>query len=280
LTRLSSEQPTEPFWPYRLAETLVEEAQLEAAEYHLKAALERDPGYEPALALLSKTYFETARFDESVALLEGARARRSGVLPVELATALALNYEALGKSEEAQSIAESVEHRALDWKRNGSALVYLRLKGSEYLSSPEIARKALDADPSNAANFNNYGIAQLYGGDPEGAKKSFLKALDIDSELPGALYNLAIVDRFYFFDDDAALDWWKRYRKLSDEDPDGLENVLSPPSEQAAASRPTTTRRQHRESLPILAFGRSTHGRPPILQRGPGRGSGSQRGGH
>lgn len=241
LTRLSSEQTAEPYWPYRLAEALAAEGQGDAAEYHLKAALERDPGYEPALALLSKTYYDNARFEEAVALLESARARRSGLLPVELSTALALNYESLGRSDEAQSILSSVEHRSLDWKRNGPALVYLRLKGADFLSSPEIARKALDADPSSAANFNNYGIAQLYGGDPEGAKNSFLKAHDLDPTLPGALYNLAIVDRFYFFDDDAARDWFRRYRTLSPEDPDGLEEALADSKPAADAGPPSAS---------------------------------------
>lgn len=227
LTRLSSEQPKEPYWPLRLAETLLEEKQGQAAEYHLKASLERDPGYEPALSLLSKFYYESQRFDESVTLLEGARASRSGLLPVELSAALALNYEALGKSGEAQEILKHVERRALDWKRNGSALVYLQLKGEDFLDSPEIARKALDADPSSAINFNNYGIAQLYSGDPEGARSSFMKAHEMNPKLAGALYNLAIVDHFYFFDDDQAQDWFRRYRDLSPEDPDGLEQAFA-----------------------------------------------------
>ncbi len=240
LTRLASEQPAEPYWPYRLAETLLEESQPEAAEYHLKAALERDPGYEPALALLSKEEYDAGRHDDAVRLLEGERARRSGVLPVELSAALALHYEALGRSEDAAAILESVEHRALDWKRNGAALVYLRLKSADFLDSPEIARKALDADPSSAVNFNNYGIAQLYGGDPEGAKKSFLKAHDLDPKLPGALYNLAIVDHFYFFDEDAARDWYRDYRSLSPDDPDGLAGVLADDEARAQAAPEAT----------------------------------------
>jgi tetratricopeptide (TPR) repeat protein len=238
LTRLSAEQPTVAYWPFRLGELLVAENQNELAVTHFKTALERDPSYEPALALLSKAYYDSARFEEGVSLLEDARTRRAGILPVELATALALHYEALGRIDEAGAIAKSVEDRALDWKRNGSALVYLRLKGDDFLQSPEIARKALDADPSSAVNFNNYGITQLYGGDPEGAKESFLKALDLDPDLPGALYNLAIVDHFYFFDDERAREWYRRYRRISPEDPDRLEDVLLSENKQASAASP------------------------------------------
>ena len=80
---------------------------------------------------------------------------------------------------------KSVEDSNVDWKRNGPALVYLRLKGERFLDSPGIAKKSLEADPSNAVNLNNYGIAQLYSGDPEGAKRSFLKAHELDPKLPG-----------------------------------------------------------------------------------------------
>ena len=76
-------------------------------------------------------------------------------------------------------------------------------------------------------NHNNWGIAQLYAGEPKAARKSFLTASKMDPELPGPLYNLAIVDRFYFFDEEAARDWFRRYRKLSDEDPDGLAEILA-----------------------------------------------------
>jgi tetratricopeptide (TPR) repeat protein len=235
LTRFAAEQPTAPYWPFRLGELSIAANQIEMAELHLKSALERDPSYEPALALLSKAYYDSARFEEGVILLEDARTRRSGILPAELATALALHYEALGRLEEAEQIAGGVEDRSIDWKRNGSALVYLRLRGDSFLDSPEIARKALDAEPS-AVNFNNYGITQLYGGNPEGAKESFLKAHDLDPDLPGALYNLAIVDHFYFFDVDQAREWYRRYRRLSPEDPDRLEDVLASDSKQASAA--------------------------------------------
>jgi Flp pilus assembly protein TadD len=111
------------------------------------------------------------------------------------------------------------------WERDGSAVVYLRLRGEHFAESLDVARKALDARPS-AVNHNNYGIAQLYAGDPESARESFLRAHELDGELPGPLYNLAIVDWFYFFAADDARDWFARYRKLASDDPDGLAEVF------------------------------------------------------
>lgn len=226
LNRLGQENPVEPFWPYRTAEVFVARGQADSAEAYLRDSLSRDPSYEPALALHSKLLYEAGRYEEGVQLLEKARERKSGSLPVELCAALALHYQALGRKQDAESTVQSVEDSNVDWKRNGPALVYLRLKGERFLDSPSIAKKSLEADPSNAVNLNNYGIAQLYSGDPEGAKRSFLKAHELNPKLPGALYNLAIVEHFYFFETDSARGWYREYRQLSPDDPDGLESVL------------------------------------------------------
>lgn len=234
LNQLAHENPAEPFWSYRMAEVFVARNQRDSAEVYLRDSLTRDPSYEPALALHSKILYEAGRHEEAVHLLEKARERKEGKLPVELCAALALHYQALGRKEDADSVVQSVEDQDVDWKRNGPALVYLRLKGERFLDSPAIAKKSLEADPSSAVNLNNYGIAQLYSGDPEGAKRSFLKAHELDPKLPGALYNLAIVEHFYFFETQSAREWYRQYRVLSPDDPDGLESVLVSGNEEKA----------------------------------------------
>lgn len=191
----------------------------------LRAHLAANPGDVDALAHLSRLLWDARRHEEGVAALDQARA--AGVrLPDSLVTALALHHDALGNAEIADSLAHVLEQRLSDWSRAGSAVAYLRLRGDEYVNSEAIARRALDARPS-AANHNNLGIALLYAGRPAEARKSFLTAVELDSKLPGPLYNLAIVDRFYRFDDDSARDWFRRYRTLSNEDPDGLAELLS-----------------------------------------------------
>jgi len=193
-------------------------------EAALRAALAADP-YEPAaLSRLSKILWDEARHDEAVALLEAARAGAPR-FPDELALALALHHDARGDVEEADAIAASLERRLDDWARGGSALTFLRLRGDSFAAAEAVARHALQARES-ASNHNNLGIALLYAGKPEEARESFLAARERDPALPGPLYNLAIVDRFYRFDEAAARDWFRRYRELSDEDPDGLAGLL------------------------------------------------------
>ncbi|HMB70169.1 MAG TPA: hypothetical protein VKU85_12690, partial [bacterium] len=159
--------------------------------------------------------------EEAVALLEQSGARQP--LPEPLRVALALHYDALGEIDAAGGLVHGLD---ADWAVDGAALTYLRLRSDDFLTSEETARRALDAEP-DAVNHNNYGIALLYGGDPEEARDHFVKAADLDPALPGPLYNLAIVDRFYRFDVDGARKWFARYRELSDDDPDGLADVLA-----------------------------------------------------
>jgi tetratricopeptide (TPR) repeat protein len=212
-----------PEWSFRIAEIEIARGETLLAEQALREALARKPEHVPSAALLSRIFFEAGRHQEGVELLEASR--RSGDLAQELAIALALHYDALGKTEAAEEIARTTEASLEDWDRNGSAIVYLRLRGEHFAESLAVARRALEARPS-AVNYNNYGIAQLYAGDPEGGRASFLRAHELDGELPGPLYNLAIVDWFYFFAADAARDWFARYQKLAKGDPDGLAEVF------------------------------------------------------
>lgn len=210
---------------HRLAELQLAENDPVAAESSLRFALQRDAHHAGALSLLSKIFWDTGRHDEAVTLLESAR-QSAGALPAELMTALALHYDAIDRPDLADSIAREIRGDA-DWKRDGAALTYLRLRGDEYATSLDLAERARDAEPKSAVNRNNYGIALLYAGQPEAAEKEFRTAVELDSKLPGPLYNLAILERFYRFDEGAARGWFTKYQRLSSDDPDGLAEILA-----------------------------------------------------
>ena len=196
------------------------------SEESLRARLALDPGHEPTLALLSKQLWETGRHEEAIALLEAHRAA-AGRLPDELAVALALHYEAIDRLDLAEGIVRPLQDRFSHWDSAGAALTYLQLKGDGFRDSAGPAARALAARPNSAVNQNNWGIAQLYEGRPVEARKAFLTAIELDPTLPGPLYNLAIVDRFYRFDEGTAREWFRRYLALADEDPDGLADALA-----------------------------------------------------
>ena len=218
-------QPTEPYWPYRMGELWLASDSLARAESSLKASLARDGAYAPALALLSKLYYEAGRFDEGVRLLEPVRSRPAAFaddVRRALLAGLALHQQALGRPD----LAGAALAEAPDAGHAGSALVYVLLCGDQPDSATALAAATLHADPRSAVNQNNYGITRLRAGDPMGARKAFRAAIDRDPDLPGPYYNMAILERFYLFEDDDASGWFDAYWKRSHADPDSLLGVF------------------------------------------------------
>lgn len=224
---LAALQPGEPYWPFHAAELYVRADSLARAETWLDIALRRNPGYAPALSLLSRIYFQSNRHQEGVRLLEMARsepARFPDGFPAELLAALALHYDALGRRDVAGQVIAGVPR-----SRAGSVGVYLTMRGDSPDSASASAEAMVRDRPKSAANQNNAGIARLRAGDPEGASKLFLRAIELDPKLPGPYYNLAILERFYRLDDDAAERWYREYRERASDDPDRLAQLFEKP---------------------------------------------------
>lgn len=216
--------PAQPYWPFRLAELQVASDSSDAAVASLETALRRDRGYAPALALLSRLDFAAGRHEQAVARLERARADGAafpGGFPSALVEGLALHYDALGRIDEAREAL-----RGLAPGHRGSAAVYLTLRGDTPDSADGAARADVREHPKSAVSHNNYGITRLRAGDPEGARKAFERAIDLDPALPGPYYNLAILEKYFAFDDAAAARWFGLYRQRSSDDPDGLAEAL------------------------------------------------------
>ena len=216
-------EPAQPYWPYRLAQIQCAADSLPEAEAMLHEALHRDPNYAPALSMLAKLYFDHGRYEEGVQLLEPVRQHPDAFAADDraaLLAGLALHEESLGRSESARGILTGIGQR--DLGHTGSAMVYVLLHGDKPDSAGDLAAKTLNDGPSSAINLNNYGIARLRAGDVEAARRAFMSAIERDPTLPGPYYNLAILGKFYRFDDAGAADAFRRYWSRSHADPDSL----------------------------------------------------------
>jgi len=219
--------PAEPYWPYRAGELSLQADSLANAESALREALKIDPSYAPALALLSKLQYDSGRHAEAVDLLEAAReayASRPGGFPPALQADLALHYDRLEQRALAGDAVAKLARPERSEQR--AAAVYVMLRGSTPDRAAAPAAEALREHPDRAVHHNNFGITRLRAGDVEGARKAFLAAIDRDPKLPGPYYNLAILEKYYRFDDAAAARWFGDYWKRSHEDPDGLATVF------------------------------------------------------
>jgi tetratricopeptide (TPR) repeat protein len=219
--------PADPYWPFHLAELHLADGALAEAETALVASIALDSTYTPSLSLLSKLYFDAGRHREAVEMLEALRARPDrfpGGMPRALLEGLALHYDALDEVGLAEAVMAELTRRDAD--RVESSLVYLTLRGAKPETAELLASEALKKDSRSAVNHNNYGITRLRAGDLTAARQAFLTAVEIDPSLPGPYYNLAILEKFYVFDETAAAEWFRQYRARSLDDPDGLFEVF------------------------------------------------------
>lgn len=223
------EDPRDPYWSWRSAERHVAADSLALAEAELNHALELDPAYAPALALLSRIYYDSGRHREAVTLLEPVRLQPDAYPPQArqlLLAGLALHEDALGQTERArEALAPVIDSGA---KQAGSVATYVTLRGETPDAAAELAQDALHHEGKSAVNQNNAGITQLRAGDVDGARKAFTDAIARDATLPGPYYNLAILEKYYRFDDAAATRWFTEYWSRSHQDPDGLRSVFAP----------------------------------------------------
>lgn len=218
--------PREPYWPYHAAEILLEADSLARAEGALRQALALDPAYAPALSLLSRLCFESGRHAEAVRLLEPACAPGAipGGTPPELIAALALHYDALDRLDDAAAVIGRVSGDP----RARATAGYLALRGNRPDSARAMVEAAAGADGRSAAGQNNLGIVRLRAGEADAARKAFLRAIDLDPRLAGPYYNLAILEKFYRLDDEAAAKWFRSYWERSHQDPDSLRGLFDP----------------------------------------------------
>jgi len=219
----ASEQPGEPWWPYRMAQLETQAGRRAEAESSLRAALARDSSYAPALSQLSRVLYQQGRHEEALALLEPVRARRVSLPPSERAavlSGLALHEAALGRDAEAR---ETLSLLSKDERNEAIGVVtYLAARAGQADSAARVAPPSPRGAPESAALHNNRGIALLRASDADGAQREFERAIELDPARAAPYYNLAILERWYRLDTAAATKRFQQYWGRSHADPDSL----------------------------------------------------------
>lgn len=219
----AQQNPSEPFWPYRMAQLQEAAGFQPQAEDALRTAIQRDSTYAPALTALSRLLYEQGRHEEAVQLLAPVRAHRVPMPPADRAavlSGLALHEGALGRDADARATLAELARDEQDDALAASA--WLAVRGTENAKALELTERAVKADSRSAANHNNRGIALLRAADPDGAEKEFRRAIELDPSRSGPYYNLAILERFYRLDTAAAAKHFQHYWTRSKADPDSL----------------------------------------------------------
>lgn len=219
-------EPGQPFWPFQMATWQLGAGDTGLARAYLDTVLTIDPDFAPAVSLLSKIQYDTGQYEQAAGMLQGFLDRNPDA-PDAMRVALALHLQALAEPEKSAIYLADCDDQSGAVR---TARTFAHLRSEDFQSSLPLAEDALADNPHSAANHNNHGISLLYAGRPEEARQAFFRALEIDPELPGPLYNLAIVENFYFFDTEASRDYFHRYQTVTRdryaEDPDDLGTTL------------------------------------------------------
>jgi tetratricopeptide (TPR) repeat protein len=200
---------------------------LALAETELRALLAHDADDAVALSLLSKLLYRSGRYEEAVALLAPVTARPqafAGEARAALLAGLALHEDALGRIAQAREAMAAAA--AAGGREPSSAAVYVELRGEAPDSAAAPALDALRRGGRTAVNLNNFGITRLRAGDLDAARRAFGDAIARDPSLPGPYYNLAILEKYYRFDDVAAARRFAAYWERSHDDPDSLRSAF------------------------------------------------------
>ena len=189
-----------------------------------REALAREPADAVALTRLSRLLYEQGRHAEAVELLAPVREGRVKLSNADRAAALAglaMHEAALGRESEALALVSTLPGNAAP-----GVVAFLAVRGADADSALTATERALRSGPESAALRNNRGIALLRAGDAEAARAEFARAIALDPARPGPYYNLAILERFYRMDTDAAKRWFQEAWSRSHADPDSLRPEL------------------------------------------------------
>jgi Flp pilus assembly protein TadD len=216
----------------------VQPAVADPGEAAWREALARDPEDAVALTRLSRLLYEQGRHAEAVELLAPVREGRVKLSNADRSAALAglaMHEAALGRESEAMAVLSGLPGNAAP-----GVAAFLAVRGADADSALTATERALRSGPESAALRNNRGIALLRAGDAEAARAEFARAIALDPARPGPYYNLAILERFYRMDTEAAKRWFQEAWSRSHADPDSLRPELG-------GTRPATVAEGSRE---------------------------------
>lgn len=99
------------------------------------------------------------------------------------------------------------------------------------LDQPDEAREALNAalqrDPANGAAYNQLGLLHRHAGRFDEARTVYMKGIDENPEYAMLYRNLGILCDIYLQDPSCALDNFRTYQELSDQDDETVERWIA-----------------------------------------------------
>lgn len=194
---------------------------------HLDEAIQtlesiRDQGQKDSqfLALLGTAYLQDKRYDEGTAILEEAVRLAPDVAAIR--AQLAIGHLASGQTDQAVGELTSAVDLGQDLIQADIMLILALIQQNKLDEAVSQGQAMVKRLPGNPVARNLLGAAYLARGEPELARKAWLKALEIQPGYLSAMANLAKLD--VKMGDSAAAEKW--YEEILQKDPDNLAAMM------------------------------------------------------
>lgn len=191
-------QAAEPL--YQMSLLRYGEGNAEGALQALEAALGRDPGYAPALALFAKLMHDAGRSADALQLFAD---RKPETLPEAVRVNVALLYADTGNTLKARKLLQGAAAGPYAEAANAN-LAYLDLLDDRNDVAARQLETALGAYAQSPEVLNNVALARLRAGDVDGGARLLQEVAGKYPDFAPAQLNLALVLRNYLFDTDGA----------------------------------------------------------------------------
>ncbi len=215
--------PNHPRARELLVQTYLRMKQPSKAKETLQPILDRGMPSEPRLLLLAgETYLASGDVQKAAAYYQAA-SKGTDQLQVAARTRMGQIALATGRTEQGFRELEAAAELDEGAYQADLALIAGHLRRKEFDKAMEAVKALEKKQPRNPLTFQMYGQVNLAKGDPDAARKSFEKALEVQPTYLPAAYNLAQLDILQKKPDEAR----KRYEAMIAKEPKDEQILLA-----------------------------------------------------
>jgi tetratricopeptide (TPR) repeat protein len=221
--KVSEKVPGNAVVHYNLGVIAERQGSVVDAQRYYEETLKLDPKHRPALLNLGKVYRLQDKFEEAIALYEGALKDPANEFDVALNNNLTVAYRLAKKFDRAEATARKVLSRTKDNPDAYKNLALIYFDQGNYRLAEFISANARKLDDKDPGVYNNLGLIYLKLDDRRLALGQFKKAVELNQNFAPSLFNIGAIALTYRDYDSAE----KVLSKATELDPGSYDGFLA-----------------------------------------------------
>ncbi len=196
-TKVAAKVPSNVVVQFNLGVLSERLGELTEAAGHYEAANKLDPKHKPTLLNLGRVYRLQDKFDQAIALYEGALKDPANEYDVELNNNLTVAYRLAKRYADAESTARKVLARTKDNPDAYKNLSLIYFDQGNYRLAEFISANAKKLDEKDPGVYNNLGLIYLKFDQRRMALGQFQKAVSLNKDFAPSLFNIGAMALSY-----------------------------------------------------------------------------------